>query len=135
MHLVVVIVRFNNQTNNRIMKTKVTKKSTKKDPAFIVNYTDIKWPQDVIVEVILAKVRSGVAITTDEARALVEFGADCALEAMEDYVANMNTKSFIIDDDEFAQKLLNMCLKKAGKKLPWYKKFWKWLTKPFRKNK
>ena len=117
------------------MKTKVNKKSTKKAPAFIVNYTDIQWPQDVIFEIIISKVRSGIAITKEEAAALVEFGADCALEAMEEYVANMNTKSFVIDDDEFARKLLKMCMDKATKKQPWYKRFWKWLTKPFRKNK
>ena len=102
-------------------------KKTKKEPKFIVDYTDIQLPQQVYAEYILAKTRAGMTITDSEADALINYGVAIVL----DYLAQYNTKCTVIQDDKLADKLLDVTLdyiKKKNKK-PWYKRFWHWITR------
>lgn len=114
------------------MKTlKKTKKITKK-PEFIVDFTDIDTPEDVVMEFIIGKVRAGMVISEKELMFAVSHGAQIAIDAFESFYA---THSTVIENDKLAKDLLNMISKAVKPKKPWYKRFWAWLTKPFRKNK
>lgn len=114
------------------MKTLKKSKKITKTPDIIVNYTNVDSVEDVIMESIIAKVRAGIAITEDEFMYVFHRGADIAIEAFEDFYAAHTT---IIENDKLAKDLLKMLGKAIKPKKPWYKRFWAWLTKPFRKNK
>ena len=117
----------------RIMKN--TKK-TKKEPKFIVNYTNIERPEDVYVEYILAKVRAGIAIDMEEAKMLVKFGAVLTMEVIDNYIELFEkTCVTTIEDEKVAEDLLNILVKATQKKQPWYKRLWNWIKKPFCKKK
>lgn len=81
--------------------------------SYIVDLRDIERLEDIAPTWAFAKQKAGLALTDDE---LAEI---CA------YVY-----------DTFGPKItvVNMC-NCPCKKLPWYKRFWRWLTKPFKKNK
>lgn len=113
-----------------------TTKKTKKEPKFIVDYTNIERPEDVYVEYILAKVRAGMVIDTEEAKMLVKFGAVLTMEVIDNYI-ELFEKCHVttIEDEKVAKDLLDVLVKATQKKQPWYKRFWNWLTKPFKKNK
>ena len=117
----------------RIMKS--TKK-TKKEPKFIVNYTNIERPEDVYTEYILAKVRAGIAIDMEEAKMLVKFGAVLTMEVIDNYIELFEkTCVTTIEDEKVAEDLLNILVKATQKKQPWYKRLWNWIKKPFCKKK
>ena len=106
-------------------------KKTKKEPKFIVDYTDIQLPQQVYAEYILAKTRAGMTITESEADALINYGVFIALDEIDNCLAHYNTKCTVIQDDKLADKLLDITLdyiKKKNRK-PWYKRFWNWITR------
>lgn len=98
---------------------KVTKKTVKKTvikPKFIVDLTKAETCEDIKFEFIKAKATQGVAVTEEDILFLVNLGAEIAL------------------------KYIDMCIEEINKKAtqpkkPWYKRFWGWLTKPFKKNK
>ena len=132
MNVAVLHVHVDNQIKYRIMKTlKKTKKIIKK-PEFIVDFTDIDTPEDVVMEFIIGKVRAGMVISEKELMFAVSHGAQIAIDAFESFYAAHST---VIENDKLAKDLLNMISKAIKPKKPWYKRFWAWLTKPFRKNK
>lgn len=111
-------------------------KKTKKEPKFIVNYTNIERPEDVYIEYILAKVRAGMVIDSEEAKALVHFGAVLTMEIIDDYIEIFEkTCVTTINDDKIAEDVLKILTKAAQKKQPWYKRLWNWVKKPFCKKK
>lgn len=111
-------------------------KKTKKEPKFIVNYTNIERPEDVYIEYILAKVRAGMVIDSEEAKALVHFGAVLTMEIIDDYIELFEkTCVTTIEDEKVAEDLLNILVKATQKKQPWYKRLWNWIKKPFCKKK
>lgn len=94
----------------------MTKKNSKtaaktKKPAFVVNVNDIEYLEDVDVVFGLAKQDAGLPISDDELIAICLFTWK-----------HMGPRFIIVE-----------C--KCGKKTPWYKRFWNWVTKPFKKNK
>lgn len=105
-------------------------KNTKKEPKFIVDYTNIERPEDVYVEYILAKVRAGMVIDSEEAKALVHFGAVLTMEIINNYVEIFeNTCVTTINDNKVAEDVLKILAKATQKKQPWYKRFWNWITR------
>lgn len=113
-----------------------TTKKTKKEPKFIVDYTNIQRPEDVYVEYILAKVRAGMVIDTEEAKMLVKFGAVLTMEVIDSYIEFFEKYHVTtIENEKVAKDLLDVLVKATQKKQPWYKRLWNWIKKPFCKKK
>ena len=111
--------------------TKNTKKSTK-TAKFIVNYTDVDTPDDLLYEVIVAKVRAGMVITEQDVKTLVMYGAKVSMSYVQAIIDEQEAHTHYINDDDLTRKMLKLINKKIAKKTPWYKRFWNWMT---RKNK
>lgn len=90
------------------------KKTNKKQKySYVVDLRDIETLSDIAPIWAFAKHEAGLALTNEE------------LADICSYVYN-----------EFGPKVTVIC--ECGccrKKAPWYKRFWRWLTKPFKKNK
>ena len=111
--------------------TKKTKKVTK--PEFIVDMTTAETPLDVAYEFAEAKVRAGKPITQDEADIIEKTGFATAANVVDACIADAEKHTTFIEDDKLAEDMIKMIKKYQNKKLPWYKRFWRWIT--FRKNK
>ena len=109
--------------------TAKTKKPVKK-AKFIVDYTNIEYPEDLQYEIIAAKSRAGIAIDEQEVKTLVMYGAKLSIDYINDIIADYNASTTFINDDKLAKKMLKLLKKSTEKKTPWYKKIW-----PFRKKK
>lgn len=117
---------------------KVTKKTAKKTvvkPKFIVDLTKAETCEDIKFEFIKAKATQGVAITEEDILFLVNLGAEIALKYIDMCIEEINKKAVKIEDDKLFDELTKLLKKATQPKKPWYKRFWGWLTKPFRKNK
>lgn len=108
------------------MKTN-TKKSTKY--TFIADLTQAENPEDVKFEFIRGKAKAGVKLTDNEIMWLVKLGSKITLEAIDESMAKMKP---IAQFDNVSKEKVNKIFKILTKKKPWYKRFWKWIT---RKNK
>lgn len=108
---------------------KKTKKVTK--PAFIVDMTKAETPLDVAYEFAEAKVRAGKPITQTEADTIEKIGFMTAADVVESCIAEAEKRTTYIEDDKLADDMLKLIKKHQTKKLPWYKRFWRWIT--FRK--
>lgn len=117
------------------MKTN-TVKSTKK-PAFVVNMIDANTPEDVKFQFIYAKAKAGIPIRKDDVNFLISYGAMLTLNAFDECIDNYckNSKTFVVTDDKLVKEITNLVIDTVAPKKPWYKRFWAWITKPFRKNK
>lgn len=103
-------------------------KNNTKTKKVVVNLTSVESTDDIKLEFILANVRAGVPITEDDVKFLVKLGAEVAMDIYKSSFVN-------IGEDE-AKNLLKDMIKMIDKnKKPWYKRFWGWITKPFKKNK
>ena len=89
------------------------KKISKKKYSYVVDLRDIEVLSDIAPAWAFAKHEAKMALTDEELADI------CA------YVYR-----------EFGPKvtLINVC-ECPCKKAPWYKRLWRWITKPFRKNK
>ena len=114
---------------------KATKKYT-----FIADLTNCETAEDVKFEFIRAKATSGVAVTDADITFILNPGAKTALEVIDDTIASAKVSVYKLTDSELAEEIGNLwikCLedfKTPVKKDPWYKRFWRWITKPFRKK-
>lgn len=88
--------------------TKKNIKATKK-PAYIVNVDAIEHLDDIDTVFGLAKHNAGLPISDDELASICY-----------SMIEQFGTKIFIVD---------------CKCDTPWYKRFWNWVTKPFKKNK
>lgn len=90
--------------------------SKKQKYSYIVDLRNIKTLSDIAPMWAFAKHEAGLALSDEELSDI------CA------YVY-----------DEFMPKITVVINEKCGckccKNTPWYKRFWNWLTKPFKKNK
>lgn len=113
---------------------KTTKKTTKiAKPKYIVDLTDIETPADMELEFIKAKVLAGVAITEEEFKFVLRFGAHIATEAFKDaFLANATQVTMSAED---ANDIIDYIKDKIYPKTPWYKRAWNWITKPFKRKK
>lgn len=107
---------------------KATKKTTVK-PCFIVNLTEAEDSRDIRFEFIKAKALKGIKIEKDDILFLLTLGADIALEVIDDKINEFYA------NEETVKSVFNAITKAAAPKKPWYKRFWGWITKPFKKNK
>ena len=118
----------------KIVKVVKMKKTVKK-PAFIVDLTKAETIEDIKFEFIRAKAKAGVKLDDDEIFFLVNLGATMAIEVIDECIEKLNAKTVHIHDDKLYHKLENILKEATQPKNPWYKRFWGWITKPFKKNK
>lgn len=95
------------------MNKKTTKNKVK--PAYKADITNCETVNDVKLAFALAKHNAKLSLTDDNLETIINAVLD---EFMEQYpmVTVVNCECYC-------------------KKTPWYKRFWNWLTKPFKKNK
>jgi len=112
---------------------KATKKTTVK-PCFIVNLTEATDSRDIRFEFIKAKALKGVKIEKDDILFLLTLGADIAFEMIDDKLNEFYAKCdhFEINDEKTVKSVFDAITKAVAPKKPWYKRFWGWITKPFR---
>lgn len=111
------------------MKTNKTNKSIKKYNR-IVDLTNAETYGDVYDAFVDAKVAAGEPITEQE---LIRVKGN-VIDLMFNEVAGLlddfdkNTKYIEIQDDKLAKKFIKIIENYENKKLPWYKRFWRWIT-------
>lgn len=110
------------------------KKNKNTKPLYVVNLTDIETADDVKLSYIHAKTESGVAIDKDDVAWLVALGAKITCDVIDESIANRNKNVIKIEDDSLYNKLEDILVKAIAPKQPWYKRAWRWITKPFRKR-
>lgn len=120
--VIVVNLRIN-QINYIIMK------NTKK-PLFVVDLTKAETPEDVRFEFIRGKALAGQKLTDEDLKFLVRMGANAMLEVIDEHMAELKPISFQTTDKKKIEKVIKILMPKE----PWYKRFWKWLKKPFTKK-
>lgn len=103
---------------------KKIKRSTKK-PMFVVDATNIACPDDVAIQFIMAKTRSGIAVKDTDIAFAIMFGANIAINTINSFYSNGVAKY---------TELGNILKKATNAKKPWYKKIWNWIKKPFVKK-
>lgn len=104
---------------------------------FVVNLTNVETCDDIQLEFIKGKALAGVAITEDEFKFIVQYGAQLAFDTIDACLEAFikSDKYTKIEDDKLAQDILKLIEKSVNPKKPWYKRFWSWVTRPFKKNK
>ena len=112
---------------------KQVKKETK--PVLIVDLTDVENPEDVRYSFLCAKATQGFKMTKAEVEELVWFGVRLATEVIDNALAEKQKQVVTIVDDKLYNKLEDIFMNIGKPKKPWYKRFWGWITKPFKKNK
>jgi len=95
---------------------KKTKKAVK--PLFIVNITDCSTANDIVVKFAQAKQQAGLALTDTELEAVVN---DRALK-----ITDICSRACFACGYAVGRVAAE---EKAQKKQPWYKRFWRWLTR------
>ena len=134
--LPVVIANVVKVVNQNLNRNKMKKNTTKK-PELVVNLTAVDSCDDIQLEFIKAKSMQGFNITEDEFKFIVKYGAELAFDTidacLDAFMASGNYTK--VEDDQLAQDIMKLIEKKLNPKKPWYKRFWGWLTKPFKKNK
>ena len=114
-------------------ETKKTKKAIK--PKFIVDMTTAETPGDVADAFILAKVNAGMPISTAELICAKYNAIDRVMEELKELTSEFAERVNVVEDDDLVKDIINLVNAKLNKKTPWYKRFWKWLKKPFTKKK
>lgn len=105
------------------MKTNKTKKVVK--PVFKVDLTNCVTVEDVIVEIALAKVEAGVAITRRELETIVEDEIDSAIcDFVEELFDGHN--AVVIDNNEFVP--VDATFVEEEKKPSVFKRLWNKIT-------
>lgn len=92
------------------------KKNVKKafKPAYTVNITDCVTANDVAYKFAMAKQNAGLAISDDDLLTIVNHVVDELVEVVNDALEAVPSV---------------VCICKCGKKLPWYKRLWNWITR------
>ena len=104
-------------------------KKTNKIP-YVVNLTEAETPEDVAFEFARGKAKAGIALSEAEVMSMVAYGAKLTMEAIDDALIDMQPISFQTTDKKKIEKVIKILMPKE----PWYKRFWKWLKKPFTKK-
>lgn len=136
--LVIICVNQHAAVTVKVVNQNIKYKTMKKDNIkFVVNLTDVETCDDIQLEFIKGKAVAGVAITEDEFKFIVQYGAQLAFDTIDACLEAFlkSDKYTKIEDDKLAQDILKLIEKSVKPKKPWYKRFWGWLTKPFKKNK
>lgn len=137
--LVIICVKQHAAITVKVVNQNIKHKTMKKDNIkFVVNLTNVETCDDIQLEFIKGKAIAGVAITEDEFKFIVQYGAQLAFDTIDACLdAFLKSDKYTkIEDDKLAQDILKLIEKSVKpKKKPWYKRFWGWLIKPFKKNK
>ena len=104
---------------------------TSTSPNYIVDLTKVESCDDIKLSFIRGKALAGIKLTEGEFRYIIRYGAEIAMDTIENFVNQQKAIVFPDVDMETAEKVMKIL---QGKK-PWYKRFWNWITKPFKKNK
>lgn len=91
-------------------------------PLFIADLTEAETPEDVKFEFIRAKAKAGVKLTDNEIMWLVKLGSNITIEVIDENITKLKP---INVSKEKVDKIINILTKKE----PWYKRFWKWITR------
>ena len=91
-------------------------------PLFIADLTEAETPEDVKFEFIRAKAKAGVKLTDNEIMWLVKLGSNITIEVIDEHITKLKP---INVSKEKVDKIINILTKKD----PWYKRFWKWITR------
>jgi len=88
------------------------KKTSKKQfkPSYVVDFDDIQTLEDIPVAFALAKHNASIPLTDEELIDIIDW---------------------VVDGIRPNITIINCACKKA----PWYKRFWRWVKKPFTKKK
>ncbi len=96
------------------------------EPLFIADLTEAETPEDVKFEFIRAKAKAGVKLTDNEIMWLVKLGSNLTIEVIDEHLIKMKP---IAQFDNVSKEKVNKIFKLLTKKEPWYKRFWKWITR------
>ena len=110
------------------------KKTTKKYK-YIVDLTKAESAGDVYDAFIEAKVAAGEPIKEVELVRAKAHIIDIMFDTIDGITFEIDRKTQFIKDDKLAQDLVKIIKKHVAKKDPWYKRFWKWVKKPFTRKK
>lgn len=117
----------------KVVNQNIKYKTMKKDNIkFVVNLTDVETCDDIQLEFIKGKAIAGVAITEDEFKFIVQYGAQLAFDTIDACLEAFlkSDKYTKIEDDKLAQDILKLIEKSVKpKKKPWYKRLWAWITR------
>lgn len=118
-------------------ETKTTKKATKKTvkPKFVVDLTKVYTADDIQFEFIKAKATQGAGVSEEDIKFLVNLGANMMIDIIDAYIGEIGNKAVVCTDKKIVTDIINYIEKKISKKDPWYKRAWKWIKHPFKKNK
>lgn len=108
----------------------MAKKNTKK-PTFIVDLTNIECCEDIRFEFVKAKATQGVAVSKEDIEFIVNYGANLAINLIDSYIAKFCDANSVVQitDKNVVKDIVKYVEKKIVKKEPWYKRFWKWVTR------
>ena len=95
-------------------------------PLFIADLTEAGTPEDVKFEFIRAKAKAGVKLTDNEIMWLVKLGSNITIEVIDEHITKMKP---IAQFDNVSKEKVDEIFKILTKKDPWYKRFWKWITR------
>ena len=127
-NVVIVNVR-DNQTKYRTMKT------IKNTKPIIVDLTNVESCEDIRFEFTRAKAKAGVPLTDAEINSVVAYGANIALNTIDQFCEQFQAVSVEIKDKKQIKKAIKAIESIIKPKTPWYKKAWNWVKKPFTKKK
>ena len=118
---------------------KIVKKTSKVEkefkPKFTVDLTTIKEPSDVYIAFAFAKQDAGLPISDTEMKAIIDKTVDVTMEGMlacSKAMFNEMAKTVEINGDE--KLVFNSKGQYEVKKPNIFKRFWNWITKPFKKK-
>ena len=104
-------------------------------PTIIVDLTQAETCEDVRFEFTRAKAKAGVPLTDAEINSVVAYGANIALNTIDQFCEQFQTVSVEIKDKKQIKKAIKAIESIIEPKTPWYKKVWNWVKKPFTKKK
>lgn len=90
-------------------------------PEYFVDLTQVKGPEDVLVAFGIGKQASGKPISYDEMVAII----DHELDMFTDY---LHEAGIVNKVNGVVEPLPRIVMCPRCKKMPWYKRFWRWLT-------
>ena len=115
----------------KIVKDNIMAKKNTKKPTFIVDLTNIECCEDIRFEFVKAKATQGVAVSKEDIEFIVNYGANLAINLIDSYIAKFCDANSVVQitDKNVVKDIVKYVEKKIVKKEPWYKRFWKWVTR------
>lgn len=102
-------------------------KKTKFNPVYTVDITKCENGLDVKVAFALGKHNAGLPLKDEDIFAICEYVVNKTSAEYENVFHILLSILFYSMEGQIVEPI--------KKKTPWYKRFWNWMTKPFKKNK